>query len=76
MPSPLIAERFSAAERLFDEYATAREARDQCIILVAGLRQVLEGLRQLEEQQDRVVQAVIHLAGRLEILEKREAPSL
>jgi hypothetical protein len=52
MPSPLIEERFSAAERLLDEYATAREARDQCIILVAGLRQVLEGLRQLAGHLD------------------------
>jgi hypothetical protein len=71
MPPPIIADRISAAEQLLNDYATARGTSDQCQALAAGLRHVVEGLKLLAEQQNRVVQTVSHLPGCVEVQEKR-----
>jgi hypothetical protein len=71
MPPPIIADRISAAEQLLNDYATARGTSDQCQALAAGLRHVVEGLKLLSDQQGEILRLVNHMAGRVEVLEKR-----
>jgi hypothetical protein len=81
MSPPILADCISAAEHLLNNYTTNRGPRHQCECLAAGLRQAVEGLKLVVDQEieflhlvHRLAGLVNQLAGRVEVLEKREQP--